>query len=152
MTGPILLCADGSTLSTAALGAGVELLGRDRPYVVVTVLAEPDPTLVTGTGFAGAVMTPEQYERDIDAAEQAARAVLDETSAALGLDPHEARILLGGAGPAICATAEELGAAAIVIGSRGRGGWKRAVLGSVSDHVVRHAPCPVIVAGQAATG
>jgi universal stress protein A len=33
----------------------------------------------------------------------------------------------------------------IVIGSRGRGGATRAVLGSVSDHVVRHAGCPVLV-------
>ena len=39
----------------------------------------------------------------------------------------------------------DLDAAAIVVGTRGRGGLKRAVLGSVSDHVVRHAACPVVV-------
>lgn len=33
----------------------------------------------------------------------------------------------------------------IVIGSRGRGGVGRAVIGSVSDHVVRNAGCPVLV-------
>jgi nucleotide-binding universal stress UspA family protein len=32
------------------------------------------------------------------------------------------------------------------MGSRGRGGIKRALLGSVSDHVVRNAPCPVVIA------
>jgi len=31
-----------------------------------------------------------------------------------------------------------------VLGTRGRGGLRRAVLGSVSDHVVRNAPCPVV--------
>jgi nucleotide-binding universal stress UspA family protein len=36
-------------------------------------------------------------------------------------------------------------AVAIVVGSRGRGGLKRAFLGSVSDYVVRNAPCSVVV-------
>jgi nucleotide-binding universal stress UspA family protein len=31
-----------------------------------------------------------------------------------------------------------------VLGTRGHGGLRRAVLGSVSDHVVRNCPCPVI--------
>jgi nucleotide-binding universal stress UspA family protein len=35
----------------------------------------------------------------------------------------------------------------MVVGTRGRGGLRRAVLGSVSDHVVRNAPCPVVVVG-----
>jgi nucleotide-binding universal stress UspA family protein len=31
------------------------------------------------------------------------------------------------------------------MGSRGLGGVRRALMGSVSDSVVRHAPCPVLV-------
>jgi nucleotide-binding universal stress UspA family protein len=45
----------------------------------------------------------------------------------------------------IVALAEELGAGLIVMGSRGRGGIRRALMGSVSDSVVRHAHCPVLV-------
>lgn len=45
----------------------------------------------------------------------------------------------------IVAVAEELGAGLIVMGSRGHGGIKRALMGSVSDSVVRHAHCPVMV-------
>jgi nucleotide-binding universal stress UspA family protein len=45
----------------------------------------------------------------------------------------------------IVAVAEEIGAGLIVIGSRGLGGIRRALMGSVSDSVVRHAHCPVLV-------
>ncbi len=46
---------------------------------------------------------------------------------------------------AIVHLAEEIGAGLIVIGSRGYGGLKRALLGNVADSVVRHAHCPVLV-------
>ena len=41
--------------------------------------------------------------------------------------------------------AEEIRAGLIVVGSRGLGGIRRALMGSVSDSVVRHAHCPVLV-------
>jgi nucleotide-binding universal stress UspA family protein len=44
--------------------------------------------------------------------------------------------------------AEEIEAGLIAIGSRGQGGVRRALMGSVSDSVVRHAHCPVLVARQ----
>jgi nucleotide-binding universal stress UspA family protein len=54
----------------------------------------------------------------------------------------------------IVAMAEELGVGLIVMGCRGLGGVRRALMGSVSDSVVRHAHCPVLVVrpekGQAA--
>ena len=45
----------------------------------------------------------------------------------------------------IVQVAEETGADLVVMGSRGLGGFKRAFMGSVSDSVVRHAHCPVLV-------
>jgi nucleotide-binding universal stress UspA family protein len=45
----------------------------------------------------------------------------------------------------ILAVGEDVGAGLIVLGSRGLGGVKRALMGSVSDSVVRHAHCPVLV-------
>jgi nucleotide-binding universal stress UspA family protein len=41
--------------------------------------------------------------------------------------------------------AEEVGAGLVVLGSRGLGGMRRALMGSVSDSVVRHAHCPVLL-------
>jgi nucleotide-binding universal stress UspA family protein len=55
------------------------------------------------------------------------------------------RAEVGDVAATICRVAEELPADVIVLGSHGRTGLKRIVLGSVSEHVVRHAPCPVLV-------
>jgi nucleotide-binding universal stress UspA family protein len=41
--------------------------------------------------------------------------------------------------------AEELDAGIVVVGSQGESGVRRALLGSVSDSIVRHAHCPVLV-------
>jgi nucleotide-binding universal stress UspA family protein len=47
--------------------------------------------------------------------------------------------------------AEEIRAGLIVVGSRGLGGIRRALMGSVSDSVVRHAHCPVLVVRRGET-
>jgi nucleotide-binding universal stress UspA family protein len=45
----------------------------------------------------------------------------------------------------IVKVAEDIAAGLIVMGSRGLGGVRRALMGSVSDSVVRHAHCPVLL-------
>jgi len=57
----------------------------------------------------------------------------------------EAHLCVGQPDREIVALAEKVGAGLIVIGSRGLGGVRRALMGSVSDSVVRHAHCPVMV-------
>jgi nucleotide-binding universal stress UspA family protein len=52
---------------------------------------------------------------------------------------------VGDVATTICHIAEEVPADVIIVGSHGRTGLKRMLLGSVSEHVVRHAPCPVLV-------
>lgn len=147
---PILLCADGSEHAIHALTSGVELLDTDGPYIVTTVVHEPDTALVTGLGMAGGVMSGEEFDEQIRANQQGGEDLVVSVIAELGLSGATARVLMGDAGPQICALAEEVQARAVVIGSRGLGGLKRALLGSVSDYVVRHATCPVIVTGPEA--
>lgn len=58
----------------------------------------------------------------------------------------ETRIGVGEAVWEICKVAEETHADLIVMGSHGRTGLSHVFLGSVAEQVVRHAPCPVLVA------
>jgi nucleotide-binding universal stress UspA family protein len=142
---PILLCADGSDQSFGALSLGLELLGHSNELVLVTVATGPDPASLAGSGHAGPDMQPEEYDKAVGQANRRADSVIRQAQRELGIPGAQARVLQGDPGAAICQLATELSARAIVVGSRGRGGLKRAFLGSVSDHVVRNAPCSVIV-------
>jgi nucleotide-binding universal stress UspA family protein len=148
MAGPVVLCADGSDPSTRALAAGLAPLRAPTRIIVVTVVAPDDLMLVTGTGIAGGTMSPEAFDELNRDRIAEGEAVLRATVAALDLVDAETRVLQGEAGQALCAFADEVSASAIVIGTRGRGGIKRAVLGSVSDFVVRNARRPVVVTGD----
>lgn len=57
---------------------------------------------------------------------------------------------VGKPGEVVCHFAVEEKAAFIVIGARGTSALKRAVLGSVTDHILRYALCPVVVCRNAA--
>ena len=146
----VLLCTDGSDLADAALARGLAVIGPADRVVLATVVDAVDPTLVVGTGIAGGVMSAVELERHQDELVGTAQRQLDTTATRLGLDTVETTIVAGAAGPALCDLAASLPAAVIVMGTRGRGGLRRTVLGSVSDHVVRNAPCPVITSGPAA--
>jgi nucleotide-binding universal stress UspA family protein len=56
-----------------------------------------------------------------------------------------AHLRMGKVAPEVVALAKELGVGLIVMGCRGHGGIRRAIEGSISDAVIRHAPCPVLV-------
>ena len=142
----ILLCVDGSESSLQAVVTGFALLSQDSRIVVVVVVEEADTTLVTGTGgHAGGTMSPEEFEKLEQANESEGRAIAERAAAAVSVDAPDIRVLHGDPGRELCGLAAELSASAIVLGTRGRGGIKRALLGSVSDYVVRNAPCSVVV-------
>jgi nucleotide-binding universal stress UspA family protein len=80
--------------------------------------------------------------------EQRAREVLDavvEEVQSAGGTVAQVHLREGGVPHEIVALAEDTGIGLIVVGSRGHGGIRRALMGSVSDAVVRHAHCPVLV-------
>ena len=57
-----LVAVDGSETSIDAARAGLALLADDAPIVIVTVVETSDPTLVTGSGIAGGVMSAEELD------------------------------------------------------------------------------------------
>ena len=145
----VVLCVDGSDAAVQAVDTGWALLKSAERVLVVTVVEETDPTLLTGTGMAGGVVSSEEFEELDRTAAAEGWAIAEREAARLDAGDPEVHVLRGSPGPALCSFAREVHARAIVMGSRGRGGIKRALLGSVSDHVVRNAPCPVVIAGPA---
>jgi nucleotide-binding universal stress UspA family protein len=143
----VLLCTDGSDLAHAAILRGLAVVASPARLVLATVVDATDPTLLVGTGMAGGVMSADAFERHDDDRHAAAQGRLDAARDALGLGDAETVVLTGPPGPAVCALAARLPASVVVMGTRGRGGLRRTVLGSVSDHVVRNAPCPVVTTG-----
>src|SRR4051794_20969034 len=147
MPGTIVLCADGSEHSDHALREGLSIVRDPTDVVLVTVVDPPDPSLVVGTGMASGAMTPDEFDALEVAVQEEGSQTLEHAIDAVGLAGVETKVLTGEAASSICDYAKEIGAAAIIIGSRGRGGFKRALMGSVSDYVVRNATCPVVVTG-----
>ncbi|MGW1983231.1 universal stress protein [Streptomyces collinus] len=84
---------------------------------------------------------------DMDVDEDEARVKMrQELTDALGEDaagPVRTHLVHGNPTDVLLRAAE--GAEALVVGSRGRGGFARALLGSVSQHVSQHASCPVVI-------
>jgi nucleotide-binding universal stress UspA family protein len=152
MASTILLCTDGSELAIRALRAGLARLAPADHYVLAVVLEPVDPTLMTGvSGMGAGVMSPQQLQAIDEGQRNDGEAALTDTAQALGLHDVESRVLYGHVGQELCALAESISADAMVLGTRGHGGLRRAVLGSVSDHIVRHAPCTVVITAEAAT-
>ena len=141
-----MLCVDGSDHAIAAAATGLARLAPGGRTIVVTVVEGGNPTLVTGvSGMAGGALSPDQLQELNEVRSEEGEAVLEAAVAALDRPGLETQVLLGEPGVELAIYAEEIGATTLVVGTRGHGAIKRALLGSVSDHLVRHAPCPVLV-------
>jgi nucleotide-binding universal stress UspA family protein len=135
---------DGSESSIEALRAGLAIVAPDD-VLLVTVVDHGDESLVSGTGMAGGVMTDVEFDAMEKDRLGEAEALVASAAAALGLESAETLVFRGDPARALCDLATDRNARAVLLGTRGRGGVKRALLGSVSDHVVRNAPCPVVI-------
>jgi len=144
----VLLGTDGSDDAIAAASRALGLLAPADEVIVVCIV-EPPSVATAGleSGFAGGVAAPELVEEAWAAARTDAAAMLERTVAALQDTPGTITSLAeaGSPGATLCRLAEQHHADVVVVGSRGRGAIKRALLGSVSTHVVNHSPSPVLV-------
>ena len=148
----ILLATDGSTEADLAARSAAELAdktGSELHVVHVFGITPWYPAYPEATAFDGAALEDPVLEEDLQRiSEQRARELLDaevEKLRSVGGTLAQAHLAEGGVPQEIVGLAEEIGAGLVVVGSRGRGGIRRALMGSVSDSVVRHAHCPVLV-------
>jgi nucleotide-binding universal stress UspA family protein len=137
----ILFATDGSPSAQKALGEAVELAKETGWGLrVLTVWQTP---LVTGYGFAPAALVPELAHAEKDHATKVAEAAVA-AAAEAGVEAT-AEIRNGLPATEICDAASEDGIRLVVIGAHGWGAFKRVLFGSVSNHVLHDAPCPVLV-------
>jgi nucleotide-binding universal stress UspA family protein len=138
----VVVAYDFSPSADRALELAIETAQRDARVVLHVVAAIPHDH---GLPFA-----PVQ-KVDYDYAEHVQERLGERTRAAFGaLAPaHEIHFFvharIGAAAAEILQLAQEVGAELILVGSHGRTGVDRALLGSVSEKVAREAKCPVLV-------
>jgi nucleotide-binding universal stress UspA family protein len=155
----ILLCYDGSADARAAVEGAAQLFGG-QPVTVLTVW-QPFTEVVARTagGFGMVPSIPDSEQLDDASRKNAERTAAEgvEMAQKLGLSAEPLiRAQASTAARAILAEADELGATAIVMGSRGLTGVKSLLLGSVSHEVIQHAdrtvavvPSPDVAASRA---
>ena len=136
----ILLATDGSKEAELAASTAADLSARtDSELHVIHV------------GEVPLVFHPERhggYHVEYEKAESQARQLLEaqvEKVRAAGATVAQAHLKMGKADEEIADLAESMGAGLIVMGTRGHGRIRRALMGSVSESVVRHAHCPVTI-------
>ena len=148
----ILLATDGSKEAELAARTAAELAdktGSELHVVHVFGIVPWYPSYPEGTGSDEAELEDPLIEEELQRlSEQRSRELLDaevEKVRSVGGTLVQAHLREGGAAQEIVGLAEEIGAGLIVMGSRGQSGIRRALMGSVSDSVVHHAHCPVMV-------
>jgi len=144
--GTILVATDGSDDSDAAVEAALDL-AHDTSGKLLVLSVVPEASGDASEDGAGADADAEPPARDED------EEVIEANDLTNDVVDHalewgiEATPLVweGEPADAILAAAESEGADVIVIGSSGKSGVGRMLMGSVSDDVIRRAPVPVMV-------
>jgi nucleotide-binding universal stress UspA family protein len=138
----VVVATDFSETAEEALSVALGFVeGTDREIAVVNVVLDPlhQPWMVDTAGVDFA----ELQRSWVEAAEHEFQAMLKRRR--LNASALSTHIVIGRPDVEIVRFAEEHGADLIVMGTHGYGGVKRFLLGSVADHVVRQASCPVLV-------
>jgi nucleotide-binding universal stress UspA family protein len=140
----IVVGVDGSDESREALRWGVEE-GRFRKAPVRAIHAWELPLIPTDVGLVPP--RPDIVAELTSLAEGAQRLVetLVEDVVGDAQDVAVDAVAIEGKPSQVLFDAAEEGAQMIVVGSRGHGGFTALLLGSVSEQVARHAPCPVVI-------
>ena len=139
--GVIVVGVDGSDESVDAVRVAVDLARtRSAKLHIITVVRPPE-------GWWGIVGSPPTAEALGDSLSQAQRDILDHVLRSVdlaGLD-YETAEEIGDPSAQLITACDRVGADLLVVGRRGAGLFRRMVVGSVANHVVQEASCPVLV-------
>jgi nucleotide-binding universal stress UspA family protein len=152
MDSSIVCGVDGSPDSDAALVVAAGLAGRLDVRLVLAHVAERVVTPSAhsarfgGVGIGGSLATVEETAQ----METGAR-LLEQVADAAGVEAADQRVAVGIPAERLADIADDEQAELIVVGSRGRGAFRAAFLGSVSNSLVGIARCPVLIVPPGAT-
>jgi nucleotide-binding universal stress UspA family protein len=154
MGGSIVCGVDGSADSQAALSVAVRLAERLEARLVLAHVAEaPVAPYAAASGMGAGRIAPQPMTLPTrDAQEEAGARLLEQIAAEHGLRDAERLVAVGFPPERLADLADDEGAELIVVGSRGRGRFKAAFLGSVSNSLVGVARCPVLIVPPGAAG
>lgn len=140
----ILVGVEGSVCSCKAARIGAEMALKFDSALLLTAVYDPTPLYTIAAVHTGAIIS-EQTIRQQEA--EWHDYVEVKTKQALAGQSVSYRFLHETGGPAekLLQAAQREGADLIVLGSRGQGGFPRLLLGSVSERVLHHAHCPVLI-------
>jgi nucleotide-binding universal stress UspA family protein len=138
MEGSIVCGVDGSTESRVALRVAAQLSGQLGLRLVVAHVAQ---AAVFTPAYASMPIVERPAVDELHAGEE----LLDQLALDEGLTDASLRPLHGVPAERLADLADEEDAAFVVVGSRGRGAFKAAFLGSVSSDLIGVARCPVLV-------
>jgi nucleotide-binding universal stress UspA family protein len=136
----VLVAVDEDPIAAHAAEVGMALARSLHAEVALIHATDPSAIYAPEPGMADDELALAlSAERDGARVMADFRARLPAGSEVLQFIPH------GRPGPEIVKAAQEWGADLIVIGSHGRRGLTRTLMGSVAEAVMHHAPCPVLV-------
>ena len=135
----ILVATDFAPESEYALQCAIGLARRNQSTLTLTHVL-PNET-ITAVGDTWPIVNDIVRENA-----QKSMATLEEFEEIKTL-PHEAVIASGDTGDTIVRTLVDKHADLVVMGTHGRGGVSKLILGSAAEKVIRHAPCPVLTVG-----
>ena len=139
----IVVGVDGSASSTAALAWAVKQAALTGALVDAVIAWE------VPANYSFLVQVPVDINYAEIAAQVAADAIAEVSAPG---EPVKIRSTATEGSPAKVLLDASKGAELLVVGSRGHGGFAEALLGSVSQHCVHHATCPVVVVRHPVTG
>lgn len=136
----VLIAVDGSPSSHHAANQGFGLARQTQAKVTLLFVLESPPVIPVGPLSGYVVTAPPRTQADLERAREELKSLAKDAGV-----PVETRVELGTPAELICEMAQRLAADLIVVGARGLTVGTRWLMGSVSDRVVHHAPCPVLV-------